>query len=66
MKKILKIMAAFISTFLLIAGGMNVSAANTHSITINNSNTGHIYEAYQIFTGDLSADKATLSNIQWG
>ena len=66
MKKILKIMAVFISTFLLIAGGMNVSAANTHSITINNSNTGHIYEAYQIFTGDLSADKATLSNIQWG
>ena len=66
MKKILKIMAVFISTFLLIAGGMNVSAANTHSITINNSNTGHIYEAYQIFTGDLSADKTTLSNIQWG
>ena len=39
-------------------------AADTYSITINNSATGHTYEAYQIFTGDLS--KKTLSNIVWG
>ena len=36
----------------------------TYSITINNSTTGHTYEAYQIFTGDLSG--TTLSNIVWG
>ena len=24
------------------------------------------YEAYQIFTGDLSSDETTLSNIEWG
>lgn len=36
----------------------------TYSITINNSAGGHTYEAYQIFTGDLSG--TTLSNIIWG
>ena len=36
----------------------------TYSITINNSAKGHTYEAYQIFTGDLSG--TTLSNIVWG
>lgn len=35
-----------------------------YSITINNSTAGHTYEAYQIFTGDLSGN--TLSNIVWG
>ena len=35
-----------------------------YSITINNSTAGHTYEAYQIFTGDLSG--TTLSNIKWG
>ena len=35
-----------------------------YSITINNSAEGHTYEAYQIFTGDLSG--TTLSNIVWG
>lgn len=39
-------------------------AAETYSITINNSAEGHTYEAYQIFTGDLSG--TTLSNIVWG
>ena len=39
-------------------------ADDTYSITINNSTEGHTYEAYQIFTGDLSG--TTLSNIVWG
>ncbi|MGM9565288.1 isopeptide-forming domain-containing fimbrial protein [Evtepia sp.] len=39
-------------------------AEGTYSITINNSAEGHTYEAYQIFTGDLSG--TTLSNIVWG
>lgn len=38
--------------------------STTYSITINNSTAGHTYEAYQIFTGDLSG--TTLSNIVWG
>lgn len=43
-------------------------------ITITNATTGHTYEAYQIFKGDLSAANQTatdltapvLSNIEWG
>ena len=65
MKRTTKIIAALALALLLIARA-SVSAATTHSVTINNSTTGHTYEAYQIFTGDLSTDKATLSNIQWG
>ena len=53
----------------------------TYSITINNSATGHTYEAYQIFVGKLSEEAendnngdntttnnttAVLSNVQWG
>ena len=49
--------------------------ATTYTITINNTVTGHTYEAYQIFKGDLSSEadddasagtEAVLSNIQWG
>lgn len=39
-----------------------------YKITINNSITGHTYEAYQIFTGTLyeKDEKKILSNIEWG
>ena len=40
-----------------------------YSITIENDAAGHIYEAYQIFAGDLSTDadgNEILSNIIWG
>ena len=39
---------------------------NTFSLTLNKAVKGHTYEAYQILSGDLSADKTTLSNIKWG
>lgn len=57
---------------LVMVLGMTVSAfaeETTYSITINNSTEGHTYEAYQIFTGDLSTNgdgKKVLSNIVWG
>lgn len=44
-------------------------APTTYSITIDNSATGHTYEAYQIFKGTLltKEDKSTvLSDIEWG
>lgn len=41
------------------------SAEDTYSITINNDNAGHTYEAYQIFKGSLGADDV-LGNIEWG
>lgn len=53
------------------------SSETRYSITIKNEKSGHAYEAYQIFSGDLkvetvqnadgsSTEKRTLSNIEWG
>lgn len=40
------------------------AAPATYTITIENNKPGHIYEAYQVFAGDLAGN--VLSNIQWG
>lgn len=40
------------------------ATSTTYTITINNSKTGHTYNAYQIFSGDLSGN--VLSNVNWG
>lgn len=69
MKKLLAILLV-----LVVAIGLmpTVFAADTYSITIitpENDKATHIYEAYQIFSGDLSTDEdnnVTLSNIVWG
>ena len=61
MRKIAGILLALVMVFALAAP---VFAAETYSITINNTASGHTYEAYQIFTGDLS--DGTLSNVEWG
>ena len=53
------------------------SSETRYSITIKNEKSGHTYEAYQIFSGDLtvetvqnddgtSTETRTLSNIEWG
>lgn len=66
MKKIASLVLALIMAFAMTATAF---AAETYSITINNSTEGHTYEAYQIFTGDLSTNEAgnkVLSNIVWG
>ena len=57
---------AMAPVFTLAAEGDDT--APTYSITINNAATGHTYEAYQIFKGDLSVedDVKILSNIVWG
>lgn len=41
----------------------------TYKLTLTGTATGHTYEAYQIFTGDLSTNaegKKVLSNVKWG
>ena len=48
-----------------MSSSFSASAVDTYSITINNDNAGHTYEAYQIFKGSLSTDGA-LGNIEWG
>ena len=37
---------------------------NPHTITITHEKSGHVYEAYQVFKGDISDDK--LTNVEWG
>lgn len=72
-----KLLKAVVSAFAAVALAATTAiasfAANTPvnegSIVINNSTPGHVYEAYQIFDGDMTQDEAgiyTLSNIKWG
>ena len=44
--------------------GTTPPAASTHTITIKFEKPGHVYEAYQVFTGDYYNGK--LSTIKWG
>lgn len=69
LKKIVTVLVAIVMAFGLM---LPVSAINTekkpntnkHTITITNDKSGHTYEAYQVFSGDLSDGK--LTNITWG
>ena len=63
MRKIAGVLLALVMVFALAAPAF-AAEAETYSITINNDATGHTYEAYQIFKGDLNGH--TLSNVQWG
>lgn len=68
MNKVKKLMSVLLALALVLAMGTTVFAAGNYSITINNTEPDHIYQAYQIFSGDLSVkdgDKV-LSNIEWG
>ena len=65
MKTSKKILSVLLTLTLVLALSVCAFAANgPYTITIDNTATGHTYEAYQIFTGDLSG--TTLSNITWG
>lgn len=69
MKKAWKALVAVLATVAMaiagFAGASTAFAAETYAITINQTDAGHTYEAYQVFTGDLAED-GTLSNVQWG
>lgn len=70
MKALKKSLALLLALLLTLAMGTTAFAAGeTYTITIENDAAGHIYEAYQIFAGDLSTNddgKTVLSNIVWG
>ena len=63
MKRMKKLVSVLLAAVMVLAMTTTVFA-DGYTITINNEATGHTYEAYQIFTGDLS--KGVLSNIVWG
>ncbi len=65
-KKLFALMAAMIMV-IAMAVPVSVGAAGTNSVTITANDTAeHTYNAYQIFSGTLSSDGKTLSDIQWG
>lgn len=67
MKK--KLFALILAAAMTLGMSMSVFAAGEYSITVNpiaDSTVAHTYEAYQVFSGDLSADGKTLSNVKWG
>ncbi len=68
MNKMKKIMALALSFMMVVA--MNVvsfaAEATGKTYTITAPANEHVYEIYQIFTGDVSADGKTLSNLKWG
>jgi fimbrial isopeptide formation D2 family protein/LPXTG-motif cell wall-anchored protein len=67
-------MAFFLSMVMIMAMGLTAFAAGesteaTYKLTLNGTSEGHTYEAYQIFTGDLSTNtkgEKVLSNVKWG
>lgn len=74
MKRIRSLAAILLSLTMMLLLAVPAFAAGAYSITIQNDKEGHIYEAYQIFAGDVASDEAQggnaegpiLSNIIWG
>lgn len=74
MKKMKKLAAILLSLAMAAMLSIPALAAGEYSITINNEKSGHTYEAYQIFAGDVAGDGVTdgetagpiLSNVTWG
>ena len=71
MKTMKKLFALLLAVLMVMGMATTAMAAAAYSpegnytITINNPVEGHVYKAYQIFTGALSSD-GVLSTIQWG
>ncbi|MCM1529531.1 MAG: isopeptide-forming domain-containing fimbrial protein [Alistipes sp.] len=68
-KKLAAMVAALTLSACAIAPMASFAAPEeTYSITVDNEVTGHTYDVYQIFIGDLSEEDGAkvLSNIKWG
>lgn len=68
MKQSKSFLALLLTLLMVLTMGITAFAAESYTITISNEATGHTYEAYQIFAGDLAEKdgKKVLSNIVWG
>ena len=65
MKKLMSLLLALVMMLSCSISALADEAAQ-HVITITNEKAGHVYQAYQIFKGDLDTSKTILSNIEWG
>lgn len=63
-----KLWSLFLACIMMLGCSISAFADQTaqHVITITNEKSGHVYEAYQIFKGDLDSTNMILSNIEWG
>ena len=67
MKTIKKLTATLMAVLMVVSMIATVGAADaTYELFVKNEAPDHIYDAYQIFSGDLSTDGTTLSNVEWG
>ncbi|MCH4083307.1 MAG: isopeptide-forming domain-containing fimbrial protein [Olsenella sp.] len=80
MKHLSKMLKGLVAVFAAAAMALTLAPTafaaettpTTYKLTLNNTTTGHTYEAYQIFTGDLSTNtkgeksEKVLSNVKWG
>lgn len=69
MNKVLKGLVAVAATAAMavagFAGASTAMAADTYAVSVDQSDS-HTYDAYQVFTGTLSKDGSTLSDLKWG
>jgi fimbrial isopeptide formation D2 family protein/LPXTG-motif cell wall-anchored protein len=69
-KKLTSAIAAVLAVVMALALAPTAYAAGSgYKLTLTGTATGHTYEAYQIFTGDLSTKEdgtKVLSNVKWG
>lgn len=48
------------------AMSVSAAAATSYTLTITDARTGHEYNAYQVFDGDVSAEAKSMTNVIWG
>ncbi len=68
MKRMKKIFSLLLAVVLLLGCSVTslADSAAKHIITITSEKAGHVYEAYQIFKGELNEIQTVLSNVEWG
>lgn len=61
----MKKLKLFLATLLALVFAFSAGKVKAYDITVDNAGSS-TYESYRIFTGTLSEDGKTLSNIKWG
>lgn len=67
-RKFRSAIAVLSAAALVLAFGPSAALAadsSTYQITLTGTTSGHTYQVYRIFTGDLSSNGQTLSNVAW-